>query len=203
MQSFPPDDKSAPEPARKYEIGKVWRAATLVARELLGVRRPAKAATIVTQRVKPVTLHKLWWNVAVTGMVTALVIAACWIVYERHPASPVGTSSSIQIQRSNAVQQIPFVSAKPTPSNSAPKTQTAEVGMEEGNVPSSASKRIRVGPNEVDYIVEDVTIRHFRTKPALQQVHGEYGEVHFGEDVTVRHFASRLARARGGMATPF
>jgi GAF domain-containing protein len=191
MQRSRGDDKSTPWPARKHGIRQVCGAATAVAGELPGVCQPAKAATIIMQRVKRVPLHKLRWNVAVTGVVTALVIAACWIAYARRPASPAGTPS---LQRSNAVQQqIPFVPAKPAPSNRASKAQTAAGGAEEAKSPSSAFKRVRVGPNETDYIAEDVTIRHFTTKPALPRVRGGFKEVHIGEDVTVRYFASKLA----------
>ena len=193
MQRSPGDDKSIPGPARKLGIRQVWGAATAVAGELPGVCHPAKAATIIriTQRVKRVPLHKLRWNVAVTGGVTALVIAVCWIAYDRRPTSPAGTPS---LQRSNTVQQqIPFVPTKPAPSNRASKVQTAAGGAEEAKSPSSAFKRVRVGRNEIDYIAEDVSIRHFTTKPALPRVRGRYKEVHIGEDVTVRSFASKLA----------
>jgi hypothetical protein len=191
MQRSPGDDKSTPDPARKHGIRQVYGAATAVAVELPGVCQPAEATTIITQRVKRVPLHKLRWNVAVTGVVTALVIAACWIAYDGRPASPAGTPS---LQRSNAVQQqIPFVPAKPAPSNRASKAQTAAGGAEEAESPSSAFKRVRVGPNEIDYIAEDVTIRRFTTRPALPPVRGRYKEVQMGEDVTVRYFASELA----------
>jgi len=191
MQRSPGDDKSRPEPARKHGSRQVCGAATAVAGELPGVCQPAKASTKIKQRVKRVPLHQLRWNVAVTGVVTALVIAACWIAYDRRPASPAGTLS---LQRSNAVQQqTPFVPAKPAPSNRPPKAQTAAGGAEEAKSPSSAFKRVRIGPNEIDYIAEDVTMRHFTTKPALQRVRGGYKEVHIGEDVTVRYFASKLA----------
>jgi hypothetical protein len=188
MQRSRGDDKSTPEPARKHRIRQVCGVAAAVAGELPDICQPAEAAAIITQRVKRVRLPKLWWNVAVTGVVTALVIAVCWIAYDRRPASPAGTPSP---QRSNAVeQQRPFVPAKPAPSNHAAG------GAEEAKSPSSAFKRVRVGPNEIDYIAEGVTIRHFTTKPALPRVRGGYKEVHIGEDVTVRYFASKLSQAR-------
>jgi hypothetical protein len=188
MQRSRGDDKSTPEPARKHRIRQVCGVAAAVAGELPDICQPAEAAAIITQRVKRVRLPKLWWNVAVTGVVTALVIAVCWIAYDRRPASPAGTPSP---QRSNAVeQQRPFVPAKPAPSNHAAG------GAEEAKSPSSAFKRVQVGPNEIDYIAEGVTIRHFTTKPALPRVRGGYKEVHIGEDVTVRYFASKLSQAR-------
>jgi hypothetical protein len=184
MQRSTGDDKSMLEPARKHGIRQVCGAATAVAGELLGVCQPGKATTIIMQRVKRVPLPRLRWNVAVTGVVTALVIATCWIAYDRRPASPAGTPS---LQGSNAVQkQISFIPAKSAPSNRASKAQTAAGGAEEAKSPSSAFKRVRVGPNEIDYIAEDVTMRHFTTKPALLRVRDGYKEVHIGEDVTVR-----------------
>ena len=186
MQRLPGDDKSMPEPARKHGIRQVCAAATAVAGELPGVYQPAKAATVITKRVKRVPLHKLRWNVAVTGLVTALVIAACWVAYDGGPDSPAGTAS---LPRSNAVQQqIPFVPAKSAP-NRASKVQTAINEGEEAQCPGPAFKRIRGRPNEIDYIAEDVTIRHFTAKPPLPRVRG-HKEFHIGEDVTVRYLAS-------------
>jgi hypothetical protein len=88
---------------------------------------------------------------------------------------------------------MPFVPAKAAPSNRASRAQIAAGGAEEAKSPSSAFKRVRVGPNEIDYIAEDVTMRHFTAKPTLPRVRGGYKEVHLGEDVTVRYFASKLA----------
>jgi hypothetical protein len=188
MQRFSGDDKSALRPARRYGIGQVWRAAGAVAEELLGLCQPAKGVTTITQRAS-CPLHKFRWCVAATAVVAALAIAACWIAYDRRPTWPAGDS---WLQRSNAArQQIAFVPAKPSPSNSASKAQTAAGGAGEAKAPSSAFKRIRVGPNEVDYIAEDVTIRHFTSKPAARRVRGGYKEVQIGEDVTVRYFVPK------------
>jgi hypothetical protein len=73
-----------------------------------------------------------------------------------------------------------------TPSNQASKPETAAGAAEETKSPSYEFKRVQVGPNEIDYIAEDVTIRHFTTKPARPRVRSGYKEVHIGEDVTVR-----------------
>jgi hypothetical protein len=190
MQRLPGDDKSITEPARKHWIRQVCGAATAVAGKLPGVCQPAKAATMIRQQVKRVPLHKLRWNMAVTGFVTALVIAACWIAYDSHPASPAGTP----LQRPTAVgQRTPFVPAKSAPSHRASKAQIAIGAAEEPKSPSSAFKRVRGGPNEIDYVAEDVTIRHFTAKPALLRVRVEHKEFHIGEDVTVRYFVSKLA----------
>jgi len=49
-------------------------------------------------------------------------------------------------------------------------------------------KRVRVGPAEVDYISDDVTIRRFETRPPKTQVRSNAREVRFGDDVTLRYF---------------
>jgi hypothetical protein len=49
--------------------------------------------------------------------------------------------------------------------------------------------RVRVGPNEVDEIAEDVTIRYFETTPVKSKLRRTMKEKKFGEDVTVRYFA--------------
>jgi len=54
-------------------------------------------------------------------------------------------------------------------------------------------KRVRVGPNEVDYVAEDVTIRYFEIRPAESETRGSGKEVSFGDDVTVRYFAEAPA----------
>ncbi len=189
MKSFPGDDDSASEPAQKVGIAELFGAAAAVAGELAGPGEPAKAASTARDRLKRGTLQKLRWNVAVTAVVTALVIATCWIAYHGRPASPVGTSST---QRSNAApQEIPFVPSKP--SNSAPKAQTAVAGTEPSKVPAYAFKRVRVGPTEIDYIAEDVIIRHFKPRNEPSRVRGGYKEVNIGDDVTVRFFAPKPA----------
>jgi hypothetical protein len=174
QKRLPGDDKSTLEPTHEHWIRRVCGAAAAVAGELPGVKR--------------LSLHELRWNVIVTGVVTALVIAVCWIPYDGRRASPAGTPS---LQRSNVIQQqIPFVPAKSARSNRASMAQTAVGEAEEAKPPSLAFKHIRGGPNEIDYIAEDVTIRHFTTKPALPGVRAGYKEVDIGEDVTVRYLAS-------------
>lgn len=48
-------------------------------------------------------------------------------------------------------------------------------------------RRIQIGPHEVDYIAEDVTIRRFTISRAKRH-RSIVREVHFGDDVTVRYF---------------
>jgi hypothetical protein len=189
MQSFPGDDKSSSEPAGRDGVAESFGATAAVAGALAGPSQPAKAASTTRVRLKRVSLHKLRWNSALTAVATALVIATCWIAYDQRPASPVGTSST---QRSNAAPpQIPLA---PTElSNSAPKVKTVTGETEPAKAPGDAFKRVRVGRNEVDYVAEDVTIRHFIAKEAPPRLRGGYKEVNIGDDVTVRSFAPKPA----------
>jgi len=201
-QRLPGDDKSIPEPAPKHWIRQVCEAATALAGKLPGVCQLANVVTVIGQQVKLVPLHKHQWNVAVTGAVAALVIAACWIAYDGRPASPADTAS---MQRVNAVQQQkPFAPAK-SALNRASKVQTAIYDGEEAQCPGPAFKRILGKANEIDYIAEDVTIRHFTAKPPLPRVRGGHKEFHIGEDVTVRYFPPKLAamsQTRPASASP-
>ena len=55
--------------------------------------------------------------------------------------------------------------------------------------PLHGFRRVRVGPNEVDYVSDDVTIRTFEPMHTKPQVRAGAKEVNFGNDVTVRYFA--------------
>jgi hypothetical protein len=51
-----------------------------------------------------------------------------------------------------------------------------------------AFQRVEVGPNEVDYVAEDVTVRIFTPPPKPRAVQ-RGNQVDIGEDVTVHYFA--------------
>lgn len=61
--------------------------------------------------------------------------------------------------------------------------------------PGPEFRRVRVGPNEIDYIAEDVTVRQFIPTLARPRVPHAYKEVQMGPDVTIRYFSSTLAIA--------
>jgi len=69
-------------------------------------------------------------------------------------------------------------------------------------------KRIRIGPKEVDYLAEDVTIRRFATGTAGSLTRPPEENVDFGDDVTLRHFvyspsaAAQSSRVPQGTAIP-
>jgi hypothetical protein len=56
---------------------------------------------------------------------------------------------------------------------------------------TKAPTRVRVGPNEVEYIGDDVTVRRFAARPPTKGSRPPNSRIaHIGDDVTVRYFAS-------------
>ena len=129
-------------------------------------------------------LSKLRWNVAAAALAAVLVIAG-WFAYRHRSASHMNASS----QKSNAAQEA--AAAKPSPvSDGAESLATSTAVTTDAKPPGSGFRRVRVGQNEVDYIAEDVTIRHFTNSARPQIAVGER-RVNFGKDVTVRYFSSQ------------
>jgi hypothetical protein len=79
------------------------------------------------------------------------------------------------------------------PANRPSASKTSGGVTENRNAASSAFKRVRVGQHEVDFIAEDVTIRHFTPKFAPRQVPTWTKQVTIGDDVTVRNFVYKPA----------
>ena len=160
-------------------------------------QQPVKPATTIIQPVTRAFPDSLRWNVAAAGVATVLAMVI-WIAYPHQLTAPGGASS---LHGLNAVEQ--QVSTKPSPaSNRTSKPRTAARVMEDRKAAGSAFKRVRVGHNEVDYIAEDVTIRHFIPTSAPPQLRVGEKRVDFGEDVTVRYFASKPSAASKAQAVP-
>jgi len=153
----------------------------------------------VDQPMKRIPFSNLRWSVAAAGGALALLLAT-WIAYDHRSASRA--PGSTPQTSSDAQQQPTVVPATPLPVNLRSTPQTAEVGQNT-NAASSAFKRVSVGPNEVDYIAEDVTIRHFTTPKRIPpQLQTWNKQVVIGEDVTVRYFAYKPAAASPTRAVP-
>jgi hypothetical protein len=127
---------------------------------------------------------------AVGALALVLVIAAFFISYSHSGRSPASLVEGSPRHTSNgAAQQILFVPTKSE--NGAPLGNTTAVGMEPVKSSNLVFKRVRVGANEIDYIAEDVTIRHFETRTPPHRSATGYKQVNIGNDVTVRYFAPR------------
>ena len=80
------------------------------------------------------------------------------------------------------------VSSAPTRASGNAEAQPENKRVE---MKAATFKRIVVGPHEIDYVADDVTIRHFDSKPGPPQLRTVEKELPIGEDVTVRYFVQR------------
>lgn len=163
----------------------VYEIITSIWRTRVFTRRAFPAATTNKQGMRRSRPHKLLLS-PIAALIGVLILATHWIPSRPGPASRMGTLSSPE-RSSPDRQETSFTPPKPA---SLMATSRHNWGS-----PSPAFRRVQVGPNEVDYIAEDVTIRHFTPTIAGPRVQLAYKEVHVGADVTIRYFAPRPAVA--------
>ena len=135
-------------------------------------------AIINTQSDRPWMLTL--WRIGIGITAAILVVTYNWTPYRDHPArSPLYRSLS---KADNTRQH---TTRRPSASDEEPM-RAADRGRQTTR-PRARFKRVRVGPGEVDYIAEDVTIRRFAIASApFSRTRNKH--VDFGDDVTVRYF---------------
>lgn len=189
MQEFTVDDNYVADPENEPAIYQLYEATSALAGKLPAFWRLPGATRMIRQRVQRLPLHTPQWSAAIAALVAIMIVG--WTAYgHQRPVSP-GTPA---LQTSNAVDQhVDAASAKPVPVSATSQSQSASGAANPTKASRSAFKRVRVGENEIDYIADDVTVRHFIPSPSQQRVHAGYNQVEFGKDVTVRYFASNGA----------
>jgi len=136
------------------------------------------------QNYASTVLAEHWRKATAATAVGALVIAV-WFAYTHRIAATSG--GSMTVSSTPVGQQIVPVPAKPLPSDvSYPRT--AHPTAHDESLPGFTRKR--VGPNEVDYLADDVTMRVFTPIHQAAQEQRWGRQVRFGNDVTVRYFAN-------------
>lgn len=124
------------------------------------------------------------WRRLPIAIITLAVVMVAWMYHHFEES----TAMDLRTARSYGPgQSAPRGSLKP-PSGIHPSTRGR---AKESKEPLSAFKRIQVGPNEVDYVAEDVTMRVFMPRPVRTPVDLAERKVNYGDDVTVRYFASK------------
>jgi hypothetical protein len=147
--------------------------------------RPAAKVAAIKEPLRHVFLDNLQLNVAAAVLVIALGLVS-WVVLD-HQRVPSMKDSALT--RSNTLgQHVLQPLPKPSPA-SASKPHNPAGGTQSEKATRSAFKRVRVGPNEVDYIAEDVTIRRFMVNTTPSHVPDPNRQLNIGDDVTVRYFA--------------
>ena len=172
-----PDDLSRGNPKTFAEIG-----AKLV-RDCPAVMAQGMNAVLIRLRIALGRLAVRPWSInfptaaAAIGVVIALGISI-WIFHQSGRREvKLGLPGSAPLK---AI----FNDKNPRPVSDAATKITA---------PNRGFRRVRIGPNEVDYVTDDVTIRTFETWHASPQLRSGATEVNFGDDVTVRYFAKTPA----------
>jgi len=120
-----------------------------------------------------------FWQVATSVAVSVMLAIATWTVYRNHSAATtnVPAPSTDRVSGRDLPGKLLSARMKEEQLGNGAKLTTAN---------ASAFKRVRIRPDEVDYIAEDVTIRTFST---IRRRHDLENEVRIGDDVTVRYFA--------------
>lgn len=122
------------------------------------------------------------WFVGAVLTAAALLGIITWVSNVTHPSALTkGLSVPTQLDTGQSVP------AKPLVPND--KSDPLTNGHHERTKGRPGFRRLQIGPNEVDYIAEDVTIRQFTITPTKPQLRSGVKEVNFGDNVTVRHFA--------------
>lgn len=159
-----------------YEIiASIWRTR--------GIARKPSTVTAVMQWMMRSRLHNLRLSL-IAAVIAALILGSHWI--PSHLAAATHMRAMSSPERSNAGPQQTLL---------APTLLLRPARVAAPGAPGPEFRRVRVGPNEIDYIAEDVTIRQFVPTPARPRAPGTYKEVQMGPDVTIRYFSSALAIA--------
>jgi hypothetical protein len=167
-----------------------WEESLSVYREIV-VRELARLHSRFTSALAIAKTHPLSGNFrnAAAAIGGALVLSI--VVWIAHRGGAASEKVSLSGSTSRDAQLQP--SAKPTFGDETMKPVGDE--SKEASTSSRGFRRVRVGPDEVDYIAEDVTIRKFEPVHPKPQVRSAGKEVSFGDDVTVRYFAKSPAVA--------
>jgi GAF domain len=120
-----------------------------------------------------------FWQLATSGALSVMLAIATWTVYRNHSGATtnVPALSTDRVSRQELTGKLLSAGMKEEQLGNGAKLTTAK---------ASAFKRVRIRPDEVDYIAEDVTIRTFSS---IRRIHDLENEVRIGDDVTVRYFA--------------
>ena len=120
-----------------------------------------------------------FWQIATSVAVSVMLAITTWTVYRNHSGATtnVPAPSTDRVSRQELPGKLLSAGMTEEQLGNGAKLTTAK---------ASAFKRVRIRPDEVDYIAEDVTIRTFST---IRRIHNLENEVRIGDDVTVRYFA--------------
>ena len=165
-----------------------WRPSYLAAAVQFswGLKRSASIAATLAHRAKTLTRINQRRRLALEVIAIVLAFTALIAYRGRVPAKFLESSTQLNSSAINQQEQPP----KPLPGKSVSGVQSSSVlSTGESRHAGAALKQVRRGPNEVDYVADDVTMRVFIDKPAPKRNRPPNSRVaQFGDDVTVRYF---------------
>jgi hypothetical protein len=154
------------------------------------LKRAGLAPEILVRRVTKVIANNPLHSLALSAVIIGLGLTF-WMTHgSRGPASPWETSAPSRSTAVNTFQPdvLPVDKTSNVPSVSAP---VLSIPVNKARLPTRRARRMRVGNTEVDYIGDDVTVRHFIYPPARDRTASRVANI--GKDVTVRYFTPRPA----------
>jgi hypothetical protein len=158
-------------------------AALAAFRESRTFRRPALLARIAVQRATEVIANKPMRSLVLSAVVIGLGLTF-WMVHGgRGPAS----DSESPARPSGVTSVRPDVIGV----DGASKGRSEPTPVKPPKLVRMRTPRARIGQTDVEYIGDDVTVRHFNYKAAPQQTASHV--TYIGSDVTVRYFAPKPA----------
>jgi GAF domain len=147
-----------------------------------------KGASVAAAAEKNVFLAEVWRKATAAAAVGALVFIS-GVAYVHHTASS-DTGTVLESSNPGGPPVLPIVS-KPLPTLPASTRSATHLAIGQG-LPGFTRKQI--GPSEIDYVADDVTIRVFTQRRTVSAARRLSRQVKYGKDVTVRYFASEPVR---------
>jgi len=173
VQGPPSDGNPIPSPS----IAPVCDATATIPRAIPTQGSPPTQAASTRWPLKRAFFRNLRWTFDVTVLVIILGLAG-WISLHQHVAS---TTERVPLTGTNPSGEHALKRSTNSLSNAPRRTH-------QNNAARSRFTRIQVGPNEVDYVAEDVTIRQFTKPVPLSQPPLVNDEFDIGGDVTVHTY---------------
>jgi hypothetical protein len=178
IQGFPSDDGST-----NLSVNQVCGAPATLPGRIPTPRSTTKEMTTIKEPLTRAFFLDPRWNL---GAATVAIILGVvwWISLYRHAAFTMEGESGIM--RSKAAE-------KHAPKPTANKWLNEGSGTQYTNAAKPRFTKVQVGQNEVDYIADDVTIRHFTKLIPPSRTPAIYKQFDIGDDVTVRVFNHKTA----------
>jgi putative methionine-R-sulfoxide reductase with GAF domain len=158
------------------------------------VREADSLGRVTAQRAKEVISHKPLRSLAFAAVAVGLGLTF-WIAHgERRPASPMASSLGTSLGTAAPSGSATVSSSEPRNPIEVDGTSHAKpspVAAKLARPAKTKTRRGRAGQSSIEYIGNDVTVRHFNYRPAPQRASSKVSYV--GDDVTVRYFTPKTA----------